>query len=304
MTRRLLVTAVVLAFPGRSALGQREHYAPLVLQLPVSARSLAVGGGTVALREAESALTNPALLGGQSTTSLTLARYSSDAWSGILATNGTVGTFGFGFGVQYLDSFGPGPGLPPTSHALSAGGTAASSSLAATIGGALNFKGFRWGAAAKYAEARTGAERAAVTALDLGVNRDATAGNWAAGLVVQNLGPNLSIGDTRAQLPLRVALGVARGGYALGPWIDAAGTANVAVLRGGFVSPSAGGELSWVPIEGIAIAARAGIRRPELQELRPITGGAGFTYDRLVVDYAWESMRGGRGAHRLTVRVR
>ena len=73
--------------------------------------------------------------------------------------------------------------------------------------------------------------------------------------------------------------------------------------RNGELFPRGGVELSYSPIDGVTFTGRAGGRRPQLREERPVTAGAGFTVDRVTLDYGWETLRGGAG-HRLTLRLR
>ncbi|MEO6444549.1 MAG: hypothetical protein ABIZ91_13735, partial [Gemmatimonadaceae bacterium] len=106
------------------------------------------------------------------------------------------------------------------------------------------------------------------------------------------------------QLPSRLALGFGTAPRLVSRYVDVAANAGLVVRRDGEVLPSGGAELIATPIEGIVFAARVGARRPELQAQRPFTTGAGFTFDRLTIDYAWDDMRGSGGAHRISLRVR
>ena len=63
--------------------------------------------------------------------------------------------------------------------------------------------------------------------------------------------------------------------------------------------------LTYVPLEGFVLAARAGARRVEggPQTRRPYTAGLGFSFDRLSLDWAYEPYAGPGGAHRFGVRI-
>lgn len=300
---RVLVAATLACAPVLVH-AQRERYAPLIVQLPVSARSLALGGGVSTLRDAESVFGNPALVGGNNALSVSGGRYGSGASTGHASTTMSIGVLGIGFGVAMLDARLRFADFPARSAVLTTDGALASSSLAATVGASLVVKGIRWGGAVKYLEERWSDVRAGVVAADLGVSKDLRNGAFAAGLVVQNIGRPLQLGPSRAQLPMRVSLGVAGGGYAIGKYADAGASASVAVRRDGRVFPSGGSEFVFTPIEGISLATRVGARTPELRAQRPFTIGSGFTVDRLTIDYAWEDMRGKGGAHRVTLRLR
>jgi hypothetical protein len=106
---------------------------------------------------------------------------------------------------------------------------------------------------------------------------------------------------TSANLPIRTTLGVA-GGRGVGEF-DLAGTAAVSLLRTNFVVPAGGAEIGYSWLDGYSLALRAGARRP-LPGERALTAGAGFTMDRLSIDYALEALSGSRIGHRLGLRVR
>jgi hypothetical protein len=295
--------AATLLSPS-AALAQRERHAPLLLQLPVAARSMAMGGLTAATRDAESVFGNPALVGGASAVTVSMGRYASGATTGHVATTMTVGMLGVAVGAQLLDAPQLSPGVPLRSDVLTDDGSYAASALGANVAASLSWKGFRWGGAARYVEQRTGLARSGSAALDLGLSRDFVNGLLSTGFVVQHMGRDLRIGGERVDLPLRVAVGANLYGYGLGKWIDLGGATHLAVREDGEVFGSAGGEMTLVPIEGISLAVRGGVRRPELRAQRALTGGVGLQFDRVALDYGWEDMRGAGGAHRLTLRMR
>lgn len=298
--------ALALAVPCRSAHAQRDRYAPLVLQLPASARTMAMGGVTAATRDVDAVFGNPALVGGNNTLSMTGARYPSNATAGLLATAMNVGSLGIGVGVTVLDAPSTVEFPPLRSQLLLHEEEQArtGSSLAATVAASFNWKGFRWGAAAKYAEERANLGRGGTYAGDIGVTKDIRNGTITTGLAVQNIGAPLRGTGVGRNVPTRVALGIGRGGYGLGKWFDLGGAANFAVRRDGRFVPSGGGELSYVPIEGVSFALRAGVRTPELHAQQPVTAGVGVMLDRVSLDYGWEDMRGSGGAHRISIRLR
>ena len=79
---RALFCAVVVLLAPSAAQAQRERHASLVLQLPVTARTMAMGGLTAGPRDVEAVFGNPALVGGSSAFSLSLGRYPSGASTG------------------------------------------------------------------------------------------------------------------------------------------------------------------------------------------------------------------------------
>lgn len=300
-----LVAAPIVALVAstRPVSAQDDRYAPVVVLLPTGARAQALGGANVALRDAEALFGNPALVGAPTTSSLTLARYSAHATSGVLASTTTYGPLGVGIGVQFLDYTTRGLAFPPSSRGLTSDDPLAASSLAATVAASLAWKGYRWGASAKFVGERAAADQSGGAAFDLGVSRELLVANAVVAVAVQNIGDGLELRGSRAPLPLRAVVGASAGGFALGRWVDAGGTLQLAVDRDGVVAPGGGVEVTAVPIEGISFTARAGARRPSLDAQRPLTGGLGFSYDRLTLDYGWEHLRGG-AAHRLTLRLR
>jgi len=297
-----LLAALSVVAPGAQA--QRERYAPLVLQLPVTARTMALGGLSMATRDVEAVFGNPALVGGANAMSLSLGRYASGASTGHAATATTIGPLGVGFGVGFLDAPQYLSVRPVRSDVLTVDGDRAASNLAAGVAAGLSWKGFRWGLGARFVEERVAAARGGSVSADVGMSRDFLNGFLTTGLVVQHIGRGPGGPGASDPLPSRVSLGAATSAYGLSRWFDVGGAANVAVRWDGRVVAALGGELVYVPIEGIALALRAGGRAPELRAQRPLTGGVGVSYDRLTVDYGWEDMRGKGGAHRVTLRVR
>jgi hypothetical protein len=297
---------LALVMTATSAAAQTDRYAPLVVQLPTGARPLAMGGWNASVRDVDAAFGNPAFAGQMTSTSLSLARYAERVAGGALSNQSTVGVIGIAIGATYLDYGATAPFLDSASIAspvLATRGPHAAASLAGSVALSASFKGFRWGLAATYLEERVASERSSVAAANLGVSRDFTTLSSTVGLVVQNLGPALRTSTGSIELPTRVGLGMTRNPFPLTTWVDVSYSGGVTVRRDGYVSVGAGGELSWVPIEGIAFAFRAGLRRPELRAQEPVTLGLGAAYDRLALDYAWEQIDGG-GAHRLSIRLR
>ena len=80
-------------------------------------------------------------------------------------------------------------------------------------------------------------------------------------------------------------------------------TGAVSLLRDDFVQPSGGIEMNYSWLSGYNIALRAGARRSAVGE-DPFTGGAGFTMDRLSIDYGFEMLSDKRLGHRIGLRVR
>ena len=300
----LAATAVTSVARAQGASSdQHERYAPLVLKLPATARVLALGGAQVALRDVDAVFGNPALVGTGTGLAFGAERYESGATAGQFASSSTIGPLGIGVGVQMLDA-GPRYGtFPSRSEVLTRKNAQGTSSLAASLAASLTWKQIRWGVAAKYVEERVADDRAGGVAFDIGASKSLSVLNSTVGVAVQHLGPRLEVAGRREALPTQLALGIATAPKGLGKWVDVGGTAELDVRRDGQLFPRGGVELSYSPIEGVVFTGRAGARRPQLREERPVTAGGGFTVDRFTLDYGWETLREGAG-HRLTIRLR
>ena len=168
------------------------------------------------------------------------------------------------------------------------------------MGLSTSFRGTRYGAAVKYVEQSQGSLQDATPSLDLGLARDIT--RYTVGLTVQNIGAGMHFPNSSAQLPLRVAAGVAGYNFLLGPF-DVSGSAGASVLPNGDILPAGGVELGYVPMEGYNFMARVGLRKPELPAQQPFSFGASASLDRFSLEYAYEDWDGGR-AHRRALRGR
>lgn len=290
-----LVLAPVMPAP---ATAQADRYAPVVLQLAPTPRA-AVLGATAAARDIEAIFGNPAMIGVAAGTVAGAARYDG-ATLLTVASSSSSGSFAVGVGAMYLRGTAHSDRLPLWSYALNVPGHLALTSAVGTFGLATTVRGLRVGSAVKYATQHQGAVGDARPALDLGVARDL--GRLTAGLTVQNIGAGPRFPTSSAQLPLRVAAGLAGYGFTWGP-MDVSGAAGVSVLPDGLVLPAAGLELGYVPLDGYTFVARIGLRRPELRAQQPLSFGGSASLDRFSLDYAYEDWDGGR-AHRLALRVR
>lgn len=302
MMRRCV--ALVLATVPAVGVAQRTMHAPLTAQLPLGARAASLGGGNAASRDAEGALMNPANVGVSAGMGINLVRYRDGSAGGALGHAGAVGSMGVGMAVSYLDYQPAFASSGIVSDApLVDGGAGSAASLAASAAMSIAWKGMRWGAAATYLEERVETSRSGAAAVSLGVSRSAQFGFASFGIALQNLGPSLRYGRTDVPLPTRLALGASGAQFPLNAWFDLGVDAGLTVRRDGLVGGAVGGELAWVPIEGVSAALRAGVRRPELKAQGPGTAGFGLSLDRFAIDYAFEQMREG-GAHRIGLRVR
>lgn len=298
--RAAVLAAIAGLLPLASLGAQRDRYAPIVLQVPAGVRAAGLGGAVTTLREVEAVFWNPALVGQATGTATGIGQFNGEARVGSLAASLTAGSFNTAIGVQLLDHDVTAARLPVSSTLLTHPAAGAGESFMGAFAVATSFRGYRVGAAVKYVEERLSDVRDGAPSFDLGAARNIGSIAW--GLAVQNIGPDLSFPTSGARQPLRATLGAGSGTRPVGP-LDMSLSAGVSVLRDGFVSPAFAMEWGYVPLDGYDFVLRAGVRRPELSEQRPLSLGASFTLDRFSVDYAYESFHTGAG-HRIGIRVR
>jgi hypothetical protein len=315
LRRSLLLLFAALPF-SRATAQLVTPIAPIVLELPAGPRSLAMGDVGVTSRDDEVLFFNPAQLAVASGFSSSVERFSSvatlTAFSAVTRFNGG----GIGVGMRFVNynvpqindpTFG-GVTLGGISSVLESGNLPVNS-LEATAGIAQVFKGWRVGAAAKWAQDGAFIHPVGQPLVDIGVARQVF-NAYTVGASVQNLGPDydervaptgLGFSVAQAEVPRRATLGVSRGG-SVGEF-DWFGTAAVSWVRQNTLVPAGGLEMNYSWLNGYNIALRAGARRP-LPGEEALTAGAGFTMDRLSIDYALETLSGGRIGNRIGLRVR
>lgn len=296
----LLPTLVLRAQPAGEG--------PLVLRLPVSARFAAMANAGIASNDADALLYNPGMLSVARGMSASVQRYGSFGTTGSIATVTQAGVMSIGVGAQFLEWSAPTGvryenAVRAGATQLSDSGGLASASSAYTVGVARTIKGLRLGVSGKYADERFGASHGGAFAVDIGMTRPLGPGNL--GLVVQNLGAGARVGGTKGVLPRRIGLGYGGGMFPLWEHWDLGAQMQLTLEGDLFVRPAGGVELGYVPIEGVSIVFRGGVRLPRERDESLATGGLGFTVDRISLDYAVDPVRGGRpSSHRLGVRIK
>ena len=308
--QRLIRAVVVTSLLVPSLVVAQDHaYTGLVFRLPSSARTLAMGNVGIVGRDDDVLFYNPAQLVGARGTSVSSERFSRFARGGTLSSVIRFNNGGIGIGAT-VTNFRTVTGVFPYDRLDMSGDRALNSGSSNTLalGVGQVFKGTRLGITAKYLDEPAGATRNAAGVVDIGAARDFF--GYSFGLAVQNIGPKFEVSGIRTPipasnpssgLPLSATFGAGRG-LPVGPF-DLFATTAVSWLRDGFVSPAGGAELGYSWLEGYNIILRAGARRPVRGE-GPITAGAGFIMDRLAIDYAIETLSGGRAGHRIGLRVR
>lgn len=294
----LVCTAVASAQPGAG---------PMALRVPSSTRMLGMANAGLASDDADAVFYNPALLFGARGMSVSMQRYGSFGTAGTVANAVTVGGFNIGVGAQMLDwsalpiSYRELTRLGAT--ALSDSGGVPASSAAVVLGIARTVRGHRIGVGVKYVNDRIGLAHDGTIAFDVGM-MGPSFGPGRFSFVAQNIGRGLRIGGEEGKLPTRFAAGwgVVRSNFEK---FDMGAQTQLSVDLDGFVRPSGGMEIGYVPIEGVAFTARAGLRLPRETDESLATGGLGITVDRISIDYAIEPFRGSRPvSHRLGLRIK
>ena len=303
-------------------------YAPIVLLLPSGPRTLALGNTGVAGRDDDVIFFNPAQLVIARGFSGSIERYSATSAGGGLSAVTRFNNGGIGIGMRMADYETPTNSYPPDRGTMLRTAPGNGTSVEATVGLAQLIKGVRAGIAAKYVEDNVPAVRGSRGAVDVGVSRDFFT-RYTFGLAVQNIGSSISVPcvvarqtaagsndcmvisgippfppDTRvtsARLPLRTTFG-AQTQQAVGQF-DLMATAALSALRMGWLGGSGGAELGYSWLDGYSVALRAGARST-LPGEAAFTAGAGFTMDRLSIDYAAEALTGSRWGQRIGLRVR
>ncbi|HEY0928636.1 MAG TPA: hypothetical protein VGE27_01850 [Gemmatimonas sp.] len=298
--------------PAATLQAQSAVEGPLVLRLPSSARVLGMGNAGLSSNDADVVLYNPGMLISARGVAVSLQRYGSEATAGSLATVTTVGSLTVGVAGQMLHWQSPTAnyadalrfGATHLSDGASGRTPVHAGSSAFTLGAARTVKGLRVGAAVKYAEDRVGANTDGVAAFDVGASR--AFGPAMLSVVAQNLGLGPSINGTKAALPRRIGVGWGGGPMSLWEHWDLGMQAQLTVEGDDwFVRPAGGVELGYVPIEGVSITFRNGLRLPRERDEPLVTAGLGVTIDRFSFDYAMEPMRGGRPvSHRVGIRLK
>jgi hypothetical protein len=308
---RAAALAVAASLP-RISPAQAPSSGPLILNLSAGTRATALGGAWVAGRDEDVVFYNPAQITARTGFNLSVARYGSSATQASMASGYAAGpwSMALGWGVQFV-SLHPRENYtyPMNADLLFDHGQTDVFSLQAAIGASFLVKGFRVGAAGKYATDRAGpatsiranedARQDAFLA-DVGLARNIFSGT--AALAVQNIGNGPRDSLRRVDAPLQAALGWSSNTRAIGEF-DLALYGQVAA-RTGWISPAGGVELNYGWIEGFSVALRAGARRPDTDSEKPFTIGAAFTGDHLIVEYAHQFFDGGHHVNRMTIRWR
>ena len=294
-----LITAALLSMLCTSAAWGQSR-GPRVLELPASTRALALGNAFVlGSTDSDAIFYQPAFIDSVSGLSMGAQRYGSAATLVSLsaATGWAAGSLAVG--LQVLD-YGGTAAVPATPAAREAAllmsGPVAVSERVASVAYARRVQGVRVGLTGKLFEQRSGVERGAGAAVDLGVARR-VAPLWL-GLAVQNLGPDFSVGNTEVALPRKITLGASTPSAPVGP-LDLLATAAVSHHRNGTVSGAVGAEVAWWPVIGRTFVGRIGARNLGEGDRAGVTLGGAFLGDKFQIEYAYQGFDAPGSAHRI-----
>ena len=303
--RTLLIGTVSLLLLTSSLAAQ--PYGPAVLQLPASTRALGmadafpIGGSdsdalfyNLALAQNIAGITAGAQRWGAGATMLSLSG-AAEWWGGRVA-----------LGLLSLDYAAPTPveggADGDFDESILFGSGSQRSEAVVAVGYTRRIKGIRLGAVAKAIDQRRFGERETTAALDLSGGH--VLGPVALGLSVQNIGLSAEFdagGDVDAPLEATLAASATRS-WPLGP-LDVLPALSLSWMIDGRIVPAGGVEVGYWPIQGRTFSARFGVRDPASGGAKPFTAGAGFSGDRISLDYAWIPFDEG-SSHRIGIRWR
>lgn len=308
---RCVATVGILALAAVPAFAQAPPTGPLILHVPATPRTAALGNAWVAGRDQEVIFHNPAqLVGARPDVAVSITRLGP---ASTMISTGSVFAAGkwsltFGWGVQSLGfNADAATAYPYSPDLLLADGTRSGSSTLITGGAAILIKKFRIGAAIKHVSDVAAASANAplpsashhAVLMDAGAARNVLSGT--AAIAVQNIGLHTRDDADALPVPRQVAVGWSTtrqtGPFDLGLFTQL-------IARKDWTSPAAGLEIGYSWIEGYGVTVRAGARRPETIAERPVVLGAAFTKDRLTVEYGVKFFNEGRTSNGVTLRWR
>lgn len=295
-----ILLLLLLALPSALA-AQTAGREPALVELPVGARSVALGHAyQVGDADPDAVFHNPALLGRSEGVMLGYTRFG-DGGVGLSLSHARSWLGGrIGVGVRALEAGSPGPGARRGGvDPLLDRGSPGVGELSASLAYARTLFGVRLGVTGRLVDQRFDEARNAAASFDVGVAHEL--GPLSAALAVRNIGPDRDLGgDEEIPQPLLVTLGVGGYGEPVGP-LDLGFAASLSVRDDGEVEGGGGLEIGYWPIQGRTFVLRIGGRHVPEGEASPLTLGASFWGDDLVLAYAFQPVDGLDDVHRITV---
>lgn len=280
---------------------QAPNRGPLVADLGFGARAQGMGGAfQPGEGDSDAVFVNPALASEAGGFALGWQRFDTEGTAVSLSAARDWYGGGVFAGVRVLDHAGvDAPGRHPGGVAplLADGGTGATET-ALTVGYGRDLLGLRAGVAGSYLLQRFGASNAATLAVDVGVATDVGPGRLH--LTARTLGGATTWGDREVDLPTTLAAGWGAYGRPLGP-LDLGAAVDVARRADGEWLAGGGLEFGYWPVRGRTFVARIGARTVPEGDANPLTLGGSYWGDDLVLDYAFQSVDGTDGIHRITL---
>ena len=306
----MTVARAVLVVGLLAPCGVGAQNAAIILELPSSARALAIGGAMTAAGEDDAAIFyNPAQLATVRAfaVSLSLQRYLESTTLAALSASARLGPGTLGVGLQSLsygsiDVVTPDPLFGGERGQLT-GASASAGDFVATLGYAARVRGLRAGAAAKLVRQGIAGESGSAGAFDVGAAIDVMP-HFTVAAAAQNLGGDLRVGGSSGSMPRMVRGGAAasleRGRLAL------AVLADVLQVRDQDARVAGGVEVTWRAGRTAALVGRAGAsQRVAESDARAATFGGALRLGRFALDYGYQGFDAlGTPSHRVGVAYR
>ncbi len=284
----------------------QESRGPRVLRLPASTRAMALGDAYMMnAGHADAVFYHPALVQGASGFGLDVQTWSGASSSS--AASAAVAWLGgsVAIGLQTLHFDGP-PGdlgaYPVGQDLLFDRGATPVSERVASLAYAREIFGVRAGLTAKLLDERFDTSNETTGALDVGLAKGL--GPVTVGLSARNLGRHMDVGREDVSLPTAFTLGVGSYGRPLGP-LDV-GFTGALTYESDELIPAGGIEFGYWPVPGRTFVGRIGARRVVEGDGNPLSVGAAFWGDDIVLEWAYRPFGGtvDDGTHRFGVRWR
>ena len=280
---------------------------PAILRTAAGTVALGLGNVGILSTDADAVFYNVGMLTQARGVSLSGQRYTARASTASIASAQALGSTSIGVGARVLNgrwSTAPLPPSPPNepTDPPQLEFSLPTSAVALTAAAARSLGPVRLGLGATFVREAFASEFDDALMFDVGVVYPM--GPMNAALTVQHIGESIDLLERDGAKPWRAVLGFGGANYPLATFLDLSVVSQVSVDESGDVLPAIGGELAYVPIEGVFIAGRLGVRRPAFSDESAVTAGIGFTLDRYSLDYAFEPFIGRPDAHRIGLRIR
>ncbi len=301
----ILLGPCAVALSSHPVLSQLRDRGPLVLELPASTRALAMGGAfPLGDQNLGAIFHHPGVLSQSRGFEASLQRFGPNSTLASFSAGQSWLSGGVALGVQTLTYGAPATppvggddvlALPADEGSLRQDGPVAASEVVFSAGYGRRVMGVQTGVVGKLIQQRFGPLRASTAAADLGVSF--SPGPLTVGLAAQNLGPGLTLGGREVPLPVRFTLGAFSRRAPLGP-LDLAAAGAVTYRLDGDVVPQGGVEVTYWPVTGRTFVGWVGYRHlPAERSALPLTLGAGFFGDNIVLEYSFQGFESGDPSH-------